>query len=157
MNRKVTQEIAEKIKAMALDGMSCPKAAKQLGLDPATVRKYARAAGIEFKDSYHVGFITTWNGYRMIQMPDHPQADSKGYVREHRIVAEKKVGRMLTKDEVAHHDDEVKVNNDPLNLEVMSRKKHARLHAIQQGLGTVIRYRPKEIVSSADESGRSHG
>jgi hypothetical protein len=157
MNRKVTPEIVEKIKAMALSGMSAPKAAKQLGLDPGTVKKHARAAGIPFKDPYHVGFITTWNGYRMIQMPDHPEADSKGYVREHRIIAERKLGRPLTKEEVAHHDDENKVNNIPENLEVMPRKQHARLHAIQQGLGTVIRYRPKEIVSSADESGRSHG
>lgn len=35
---------------------------------------------------------------------------------------------------VIHHKDENKLNNDPTNLEMMTRKDHARLHAYQNFL-----------------------
>lgn len=48
---------------------------------------------------------------------------------EHRDVAEAMLGRPLAADEVVHHKDGDKANNDPGNLDVMSRADHARLHA----------------------------
>lgn len=35
------------------------------------------------------------NGYWWIAAPNHPQRDSRGYIAEHRLIAEKKLGRML--------------------------------------------------------------
>lgn len=53
-----------------------------------------------------------------------------GYVYEHVIVAEKKIGRPLRPGEVVHHIDGDKRNNAPSNLEVLaSQAEHARLHA----------------------------
>lgn len=47
----------------------------------------------------------------------------------HRIVAEKILGRSLKKDEVVHHIDADKLNNDPLNLMIFpSQKEHAAWH-----------------------------
>ncbi|MFC3638183.1 HNH endonuclease signature motif containing protein [Camelimonas fluminis] len=46
----------------------------------------------------------------------------------HKIVAEWKIGRRLLPDEVVHHADRNKLNNDPNNLEVMTSSEHARLH-----------------------------
>lgn len=58
---------------------------------------------------------------------------TKGYIREltghqHRIVAEKMLGRKLRKGEIVHHKDENKHNNKPENLEVMTQAEHCRLH-----------------------------
>ena len=50
-------------------------------------------------------------------------------IHEHRIVAEKKIGRKLMKNEVVHHIDEDKHNNDPENLMIFnSQKEHATYH-----------------------------
>ena len=42
------------------------------------------------------------NGYIFIYMPDHPNAQSMGYVAEHRLVMEKKLGRYLFPSEKVH-------------------------------------------------------
>lgn len=55
-------------------------------------------------------------GYVLIRMPSHPNAAGNGYVREHRLVMEKKLGRYLTKDEVVHHINGIKNDNRPENL-----------------------------------------
>ena len=70
----------------------------------------------------------THNGYLMVRQPDHPYADAKGYVRVHRLVMEKHLGRYLTPDEDCHHKDRDKLNNQIANLEIMSRSDHTKLH-----------------------------
>lgn len=63
----------------------------------------------------------------MIYSPKHPNANSMGYVYEYRIVAERKLGRLLTSEEIVHHIDGNPVNNAIDNLAVMSQAEHARL------------------------------
>ncbi|WP_243259146.1 HNH endonuclease signature motif containing protein [Clostridium sp. 'deep sea'] len=49
---------------------------------------------------------------------------------EHRVVAEKKLGRKLRKGEVVHHIDGDKLNNSPDNLMVFSsQEEHAAWHS----------------------------
>lgn len=67
--------------------------------------------------------------YRLIYIPEHPNASLKGYLREHRLVMEKKIGRYLRDDEVVHHIDENTLNNDITNLTIFTVKEHCRLHA----------------------------
>ena len=51
-------------------------------------------------------------------------------VHEHRIVAERLLGRPLTNDEVVHHIDGDKRNNNPNNIYVFpSQSEHAAYHA----------------------------
>ena len=47
---------------------------------------------------------------------------------EHRVVAEKKIGRRLRTGEIVHHIDGDCHNNKPENLEIMSRADHIRVH-----------------------------
>ena len=52
-----------------------------------------------------------------------------GGVHEHRLVAERKLGRPLASGEVVHHIDGNKQNNSPENLAVLpSQAEHARVH-----------------------------
>lgn len=47
---------------------------------------------------------------------------------QHRVVAAEKLGRELTSDEHAHHANEVKTDNRPENLEVLTKAEHTRRH-----------------------------
>lgn len=58
---------------------------------------------------------------------------TKTYIKEwgrhqHRVVAEKMLGRKLKKGEIVHHIDNNKHNNNPKNLLVMTQAQHAALH-----------------------------
>jgi hypothetical protein len=46
----------------------------------------------------------------------------------HRKIASEHLGRPLRPDEVVHHKDEDKLNNDPSNFEIMTAAEHGRLH-----------------------------
>lgn len=50
---------------------------------------------------------------------------------EHRVVAEKKLGRALRRGEIVHHIDGNPKNNDPNNLMVITQRQHM----IEHGLG----------------------
>lgn len=62
------------------------------------------------------------DGYWMVWTPD-------GERLEHRVVAERTLGRPLVADEIVHHIDGDRGNNDPANLKVMSQSEHAAHHA----------------------------
>lgn len=57
----------------------------------------------------------------------------KNYIRLrgrylHVRIAEMYLGRRLRKNEVTHHKDENKMNNDPMNIEVKTRAEHLNHH-----------------------------
>ena len=80
-------------------------------------------------DTFHKGYTISWNGYKMIYLPIHPPCDGKGYIREHILVMEKYLGRYLTEDEIVHHIDENKLNNDINNLKLMTKYEHKCYHS----------------------------
>lgn len=67
-------------------------------------------------------------GYVLVYVPDHPCADHTGYVLEHRIIVETKLGRYLTSEEIVHHKNGIKTDNDIDNLLVVSKTEHAKIH-----------------------------
>lgn len=51
-----------------------------------------------------------------------------GRQRYHRYIMEKYLGRKLLPNEIVHHKDGDKMNNDLDNLKIMSQSKHMSLH-----------------------------
>lgn len=66
--------------------------------------------------------------YWMRHRPDHPAANSIGYVLEHRLIMEAFLGRLLRDDEVVHHINEDSLDNHPENLALMTRSEHTSYH-----------------------------
>jgi len=60
------------------------------------------------------------HGYILIRCLEHPYADYRGYVKEHRLVVEKHIGRYLTREEIVHHINEITDDNRLENLQVMT-------------------------------------
>ena len=67
-------------------------------------------------------------GYVHVLVPEHPQADSKGYIRRSHLVAEEMLGRYLYSDEVTHHKNGIRDDDRPENIEVLTRGEHQSFH-----------------------------
>jgi transposase len=102
--------------------------AEEVGVSVSLVNRYLKELGVK-PVRYHKGFTETDSGYILCRCPDHPNADSKGYVREHVLVVTKVLGRPLKDNEVVHHKDEDKANNLLSNLQVMDSAEHKSLHS----------------------------
>ena len=59
---------------------------------------------------------------------------------EHRVVAEQILGRALMRNEIVHHLDGNKQNNDPTNLQVMTQSEHLKLHFEQMSKARLDRH-----------------
>lgn len=73
-------------------------------------------------------------GYILERCPSHPRADRRGYVPQHRLVTEARLGRFLLSGEVVHHADRNRLNNNWENLRVVSRVAHVHLHMEEDGM-----------------------
>lgn len=77
----------------------------------------------EANPNWKGGRTVASNGYVLIRMPGHHLADCRGYVYEHRYVAEQMLGRRLRPGEEVHHGPGGTQDNRPENLEV--KNSHA--------------------------------
>ena len=73
------------------------------------------------------GRIITDEGYIAVKMRNHP-AVKNGYVKEHRLVMENHLNRLLLPCEVVHHINGIKTDNRIENLELMTHNEHGTKH-----------------------------
>lgn len=80
-------------------------------------------------------------GYYWIYLPNHPFATKDGYIREHRLIAEQYLLTNENSIEIngkyylspkfeVHHKDLNKLNNEPSNLEILTKSEHQKLHRL---------------------------
>ena len=104
---------------------SCPKCGQERTLRAALIRRWLKTRGWTglcyrcAKDKG--GFKRARDGYRLVRCPQHPNAQATGYVAEHRLVMEQKLGRLLGRHEYVHHKNGIRDDNRPGNLELWSR------------------------------------
>jgi hypothetical protein len=86
------------------------------------------------------GRIIDGFGYVRIWKPDHPDATKTGYILEHRLVMEKKIGKRLRKGEVVHHINHNKTDNRQENLWLFEDSSHGRYEASRQWRNNLDRF-----------------
>lgn len=127
------------IRMYCRDGMSVLAIGRRIGCGSSTVSRRLHEFGIPLRKpgppsgkrnaSWSGGRIVDKYGYVLLRMPDHPDADAIGYVREHRFVMEKKIGRRLEPSELVHHKNGVRHDNRAENLEILRAGEHRTRHA----------------------------
>lgn len=74
------------------------------------------------------GRTITGEGYVWIKKPEHLNANSQGYVLEHRLVMSEHLKRPLTRAEIVHHKNGDRTDNRLENLKLLPSNHHAYLH-----------------------------
>lgn len=68
-------------------------------------------------------------GYVQLWKPEHPMADSVGYIYEHRLVMSNFLKRNLERKEMVHHINGIKNDNRIENLEIVIGLEHYKKHS----------------------------
>lgn len=121
----------DEVRMLTESGWRLKKIAHRYNCSAQTILNRMNEAGIpahpqcslpmELNPAWKGGRYFDGDGYIIvIAPPDHPFATKCGRIREHRLVMENELGRYLHPDEVVHHKDDDKTNNDPSNLELFS-------------------------------------
>ena len=131
---------------------SINKISEILGITQSATRRYVKQYDIplynqktsaklfcskEKNPSWNGGKHLKNNGYIEIYSPNHPYSDKRGYVYEHRLVVEKHIGRYLLPEEIVHHKDLNKTNNDISNLQIVTNSEHRKIHALLKQRGVI--------------------
>lgn len=119
-------------------GKNMKQICRECGLSPSSsgnISLRLRKMGIEIrKDAgqYHHawkgGRILKGDGYIGVWNPKHEGADKQGYVYEHTLIIEQKIGRLPEKGEVIHHINLDKLDNSIDNLWLCGNKEHLVCH-----------------------------
>lgn len=101
-------------------------------------RKNSKVSGSK-NGNWHGGKTKNDAGYVFLLSKNHPFSENRGYVREHRLVMEKHLGRYLHPKEVVHHINKIKDDNRLENLELYSSSgEHTSMHFRELNLKVVF-------------------
>ncbi len=114
-----------------LSGKDHPQWGKSPSLE--TREKIGLANSGENSPWWRGGIKTDKEGYKLIKNTKHPYCDSDGYIRLHRLIMEKIIGRYILPAEVVHHKNGNCSDNSEENLELLpSQSEHAKLHKTKE-------------------------
>lgn len=127
---RVTEQKLREVADVYLVEKSVQRTKQKLKVHYRTVVRALAAFGIpqfpqsevlsgERNPSWRGGRILVGRYWHLLRR-DHPNATRNGYVAEHRLVMEEKLGRLLLPEEVVHHIDGDPQNNDPSNLQLFA-------------------------------------
>lgn len=147
-HRRKFDKLAENVRSRIADGETQEVIARDLCLNRTTVQRWCKRFGWETQRTgprsgpghpNWKGGRMLLGGYWQIYSPDHPRVTLAGYVAEHRLVVEKKLGRFLESSEVVHHIDGDRLNNSPENLQVFRTNREHLAHDLK---GRVPKWTP---------------
>jgi len=119
---KISQEQRAKIAAALRGRKKSPKTRASMSL----------AQKGEKNGNWKGGRITNGRGYYLVYCPGHPFANNRGYVKEHRLIMEAYLGRVLLPTEIVHHINGRVDDNRIGNLALFpSNTKHLGHHRIE--------------------------
>jgi hypothetical protein len=98
--------------------------------------------------SYKGGHTLLVYGYIFEFSPGHHLQNGWGWVGQHRLVAEDKIGRDLVRGEVVHHEDGNSTNNHPDNLTVMLRHDHQKYHMRKLAIAQRAKITAEQVAES---------
>lgn len=124
---KTVQDMAKKITALQ-KVVYCEDCGEMMFVRATSVQKLCNCCRSKrfAKRTHTQEAIDAWTESHSSHAKSYHRKGSHTYV--HREIAEEMLGRHLRSDEIVHHKDGNKHNNNPENLEVMTRSEHTKLH-----------------------------
>ncbi len=124
-------------------GMTQTEVASELGTSQKVIHNILKRCNVKCRPtakrnqygpnnhSWAGGKTITTAGYIAVRCSEHPRASSNGYVFEHILVAEEKMGRPLKwfgpghpDSEIVHHLNGDRTDNHPANLQITCHVEH---------------------------------
>lgn len=160
---------AQELRELRDQGLSAAEIGERYGHGDEWARRWMVRHGIERLPAkarpdrnpfWNGGRTVDKDGYVLCHFPAHPSATRAGYVREHRLVMEAELGRLLADDEVVDHRNGTVDDNRPSNLRVFpANSEHLRVTLTgRTGPGgtrsrRTARFGPGGPIPSASETG----
>lgn len=138
MSKRLLPKNEELIRLYVEEKKSCKEICRMYGLkvgSSTNLGRMLRNLGINIRkdagENHHNwkgGIITKGDGYIGIWKPNHERADKQGYVYEHTLVYEENYGVLPNKNQVIHHINMNKKDNNIKNLYLCNNKEHLIVH-----------------------------
>lgn len=137
MTKRSSKEVEQNCIELYSTAKNLKRVSEQTGIHKTTVHRILKRNGVNVYPNKSGEDHPAWkgginmnkgDGYIGLWKPGHERADGGNYVYEHTLVWEQNTGKLPQKNEVLHHIDLDKHNNNFNNLYLCGHRKHLELH-----------------------------